>query len=256
MAVWDTKENQRYECTRKTLDSIHKQVDLAKHRLVIVDNGSTHPDTLWRLRGEMDTPGVTVITLPENIGTARAINKAWLMRNPGEHCVKMDNDIVVHEKDWPDLMETVFRKDPSVGICSLKRFDLEERPDHENPWYRSQLRFLPHNRGEPWVVLERVTHCMGTCQGYNSALLDKIGFLYQMGSLYALDDSLAAVRCFVAGFQSVFLPSVPIEHCDNIEPNYTHWKERVAGEFMGRYNEMVKAYQSGTRSIYHGPEDE
>jgi predicted RecA/RadA family phage recombinase len=61
----------------------------------------------------------------------------------------------------------------------LKRKDCWEHPEHEQPDLRSTLFMLPHQSGERWIVGERVFHVMGTCQMYNSAFLDKIGYLYQ-----------------------------------------------------------------------------
>ena len=131
--------------------------------------------------------------------------------------------------------------------------DLEERPDHENGWYKSYLQMLPHARGERWIVVEQVNHVIGTCQAYNSLLLDKIGYLYQMqdeGNIYAFDDSLAAVRAAEAGFRSVFLPHIAIDH---IDPGGNQWideKCKIAGDWMKRYHEVMAEYRSGKRPLW------
>jgi GT2 family glycosyltransferase len=262
MAVYDTVENQRSGCTERTLASLFERVDWQRHRLVIVDNGSTDPRTRELLKEAADgvcrTPHViqspaTMLQNETNLGTAKAINRAWQLRQPGEHCVKMDNDVVVHQNGWPDLMEEVFARAPNIGICGLKRKDLEERPDADCEWYRSRLVMLPQKKGERWIVVEQVNHVIGTCQGYNSALLDKIGYLYQLDGLYGFDDLLAAVRSRVAGFGSVFLPHIEIDHVDNCEPGYTHWKSQYASALMAKYNEVRAGYESGALPIYCEP---
>ncbi|MGB7511852.1 MAG: glycosyltransferase [Pelodictyon phaeoclathratiforme] len=257
MAVFDTLENERSWMTEKTLDSLAWRVDRLNnnHRIIVVDNGScqaTKDILSWYVhRGVIEN----VITLSENVGTARAINKAWSFREEGEHCVKMDNDVTVQDPDWPNLMEEVFAKDPTIGICGLKRKDCMETPWTENFWYKSYLRMLDHNPGDRWIIVEEVQHVMGTCQGYSSALLDKIGYLFQMGGLYGFDDALASVRAHVAGFKTVFVPQIRINHIDPGGGEYQHWKEEYAGERMTDYHRW-KGHIEKTGSVYCNVEGE
>ena len=82
MATYDTPENDRWWMTRETLRSLHDTVDWAKHRLIIVDNGSSDERTseaIHQYRGPKD-----VIWCTSNLGTARGLNLAWRHRRPGE----------------------------------------------------------------------------------------------------------------------------------------------------------------------------
>lgn len=248
MAVFDTEDNDRTKYTQRTLESIYQTVDSALHRVIVVDNASCEEtkDILNHhvLLGTIDQ----LITLDENVGTARAVNKAWQLRQPKEHCIKMDNDVVIHQSGWADEMERAISRDPSIGIVGLKRKDCWEKPSRDD-FYKSELHMLPQKAGEPWVVVEKVNHVMGTCQMFNSALLDKIGYLYQP-RLYGFDDSLAAVRCQVAGFYSCFLPHIEIDHIDTGDTSYQKWKEGHAGEDMRTFNELKNAYLNGSKPIY------
>ena len=248
MAVYDTDENGRTDYTARTLKSILDTVNLDRHRVIIVDNASC-TDTKRILDLFSGYHGFTVITLPENVGTAKAVNKAWQLRKDGENCIKMDNDVVIHSKGWADEMEAALSLDPRMGIVGLKRKDCWENPNHPDPFYRSELQMLPHANGEPWRIVERVNHVMGTCQMFSSALLDKIGYLYQP-RLYGFDDALAAIRCQVAGFYACFLPHIEIDHIDTGETSYQGWKERHAGEDMVTYNRLKHDYVNGLRPIF------
>jgi len=244
MAVFDTEENNRTDYTRRTLEDMVNTDGIFDHRVIIVDNGSCDATKeLLRFHDWLE-----VITLPENIGTAKAINKAWELREQGQHCIKMDNDVTINYNGWVSELELAIQLDPSIGIVGLKRKDCWENPSHENPHYRSTLALLGgvNNR---WLPIEKVQHVMGTCQMFNSALLDKIGYLYQP-RLYGFDDSLAAIRCQVAGFYSCFLPHIEIDHIDTGETPYQTWKEKHSGEDMRTYNELKNAYLSGSKSIY------
>lgn len=267
IAIFDTPENGRSELTRRTLESLLQTVDFTRHRVFLVVNAAT-PETEAAIDAfrsgiiEMkynpippDTNGAnfataTIIRNKENKGTARAINRAWKHRQPGEHAIKMDNDVVIHRSGWVDEMEEAISRDPKIGIIGLKRKDLWETPWHPDPTQRSAMRMLPHEAGQKWIIVEDVNHVMGTCQMYNAALLDKIGYLYQPG-LYGFDDSLAAIRCKVAGFTSCFLHGYEIDHIDPGGNEHTEWKRRKAGEDSPEYHRLKDGYLSGSISIYY-----
>lgn len=254
MAVFDTPENKRSWMTNETLQSLEERVDWNKHRLMISDNGS-HEYTHNLYQAYTHIIDLTVFN-GENIGTANALNKLWRLREPGEAVCKIDNDVVIHRDDWPDLIEMVFDKAPDIGICGLKRRDLQEWPTPKPTWqrgmedyYMSKLRALPHKTNEPWLIVEEVNHVMGTCQAYRPELLDKIGYLYQPG-VYGFDDSLAATRCRVAGFKNTFLHGVEIDHIDPGGTAFIEWKKKEAGRTMEAFYKARDDYQKGLKDIY------
>lgn len=260
MAVHDTEENGRSWMTKATLKSMVENIPAQGNRIFIIDNGSCE-ETKEILR-EFDSDyfvdvrgyDITIITNPENAGTAAAINQAWQHRRPGEHAVKMDNDVTFGQnaKNWPAQLEEAIARDPEIGIVGLKRKDCIEHPNHENEFYRSKLYHLPHQPGECWIVGEQVHHVMGTCQMYSAALLDKIGYLYQP-RLYGFDDVLAAARCMAAGFKNVFLPHIEIDHIDPGGTDYTHWKQRHAGEDFRAMMVLRDQITRGEKPYYYNP---
>lgn len=252
MAVYDTEENNRTWMTQETLLSLSDTVNLDKHDLYVIDNASCKEtkNLLEELKGPL---GFKLITNEQNVGTAKAINMAWKHRVLGQHVIKMDNDVVIHQSGWLELMEEAISREPLIGIVGLKRKDLAENPNvPEGDWRKSYLAMLPHEPGEKWIVIEQVHHVMGTCQMYNSTLIDKIGGLYQMNGLYGFDDALAATRCQIAGFINVFLPQIEIDHIDNAaNETYTKWKQDYAGEMMAEFHKAKEEYLSGKKDIYY-----
>lgn len=249
MAVWDTLENGRTSMTQQTLWSLAETVNWDQHRLFISDNGSCEATHALYDYMQHQLP-FEIIYNGRNIGTANAINRVWRLREPGEHALKMDNDVVIHQSGWADWMTDVFGRDPEIGICGLKRKDLMECPSSKHPWFVSKLRMLPQEKGQRWLVVEEVMHVMGTCQAYSSSLLDRIGYLYQPG-LYGFDDALAAVRTKVAGFKSVFLHGFEIDHIDPGGTGYAVWKQQVSQRDMTPYNMLKDDYQSGRRDVHY-----
>ena len=251
MAVHDTEENGRAEMTERVLVETMANVDHTRHRLIIIDNDScAESKRVMRMASEWF--GADVITNNTNFGTAEAINKAWVLARPDEYVIKIDNDCAIGHGGWADEMEEAMRRAPHIGILGLKRKDLWECPWHQEERFRSTLEMLPHEAGQRWVVVEYVNHVMGTCQMYSPELRAKIGYLCQP-RLYGFDDSLAAIRCHVAGYKNAFLPHIEIDHIDPGGTAYQDWKHRVSGEDMAEYNRLKHGYQTGQIPIYYNP---
>jgi GT2 family glycosyltransferase len=249
MAVHDTEENGRSKYTHKTLNTIYETVDLDCNRLIIVDNNSCKETK--HIISEFLTctnTNVDVIELDENIGTAKAINKAWALRKPKEHLIKIDNDVDILSVGWVDELEQAVERDPLIGLLGLKRKDLLESPSRHDE-FKSSLRMLPHQNGQPWIIVEDVSGVMGTCVLHNYRLIDKIGGLMQPG-LYGFDDTIMSVRSKLAGFKNCFLPHIEIDHLDEGGNNYTQWKRDEASYRMKEFNEMKNGLINGSIKNY------
>jgi GT2 family glycosyltransferase len=254
MCCYDTEENGRTKYTELVLDSIDNNVNLRKHRLIIIDNNScqaTHK-AYEHFTSRLWDENVEIIYNDTNLGTAEAINLAWKQAKETECLIKMDNDIVVHQRGWVDEMEECINRDPNIGILGLKRNDLEENPTHHVLNWRSELVMVPHEAGQTWLIIEKVKHVMGSCMMVNPLLFNKIGYLYQVGQ-YALDDSDFSQRSILAGFINAFLPSIHISHIDEGGTEYTEHKKKYAGERLNEFAERCQQYANGTRSLFYSP---
>jgi GT2 family glycosyltransferase len=246
MAVYDTDENKRTDLTKKSIESIVETTDLNKHRLIIIDNASCEK-TKKALRFYETFANVSVITNETNVGTAKAINHAWKLRDPNEYLLKVDNDVVIHSYDWVDEMQEAIEREPKIGIIGLKRKDLIENP-FRTDMYKSTLHMLPHERMQRWVIVEKVNHVIGTCQMYNPKLIDVIGGLMQPG-LYGFDDTLASFRSSHSGFYNCFLPHIEIDHIDVNETPYWKEKQSLAMEGMNAFNQLKLDIANGVVPI-------
>lgn len=246
IAVNNTEENQRFEYTYKTIESLLSYGVQLRTEMYVIINGCCQKtiDYLNKLPSE-----IKVITNSENIGTARAINQAWQYRKPDQHAIKMDDDTIIRNFDWVEQMVEAIEREPNIGIVGLKRKDCTEYPGNPNPDLNSELIMLPHEAGQRWILVEKCKHIIGTCQMFNSNLLEHIGYLYQPG-LYGYDDVIASYKSHITGFINVFLPHIEIDHIDTGANPYTGWKQRAAGEVtlqvITEVNEMIQ----GQRPIY------
>lgn len=258
IAIFDQEGSGRTELTKKTLQNLLETVDFNRHRLFLIDNASCFEtkDVIAKFAGNFHSTGaypmeqLEVITNDENVGTANAVNQGLRQRREGEHCIKMDNDVVIYQQHWVDEMERAIDLEPKIGILGLKRKDLGEFPQAKNEHFQTVLTMLPHVHGQPWVVFEAVKHgVMGTCTMFNWRLLDKIGYLYQP-TLYGWDDGLISTRSKLAGFINGFLPHIEIDHIDPGGTEYTEWKAQRATEAARLAGELNREYVEGIRPIY------
>lgn len=248
MAVYDTVENKRTKYTKETLDSLINTVDFDYHRLIIVDNDScTETKKLLEYYNcEKFNEHIELITNSENVGTAKAINQAWALRQPGETVIKMDNDCVINHFGWVEDMEIATLKG-NYGIVGLKRKDLLQSPTADEIW-RTTLKMLPHENGEPWLVAEESEDIMGTCTMFHPQLTDKMGGLLQAG-VYGFDDTLACIRAKLLGYKLAFLPHIDIDHIDEGGDVYSEWKRKYAGERMEEFYKIKQGLINGTIPI-------
>lgn len=258
MCVFDTEENQRAQYTERTLISLEETVDFFLHRIIIFDNGSCQQsrdnveDFCTRINAKFAKESFRALCIrsEENLGTAAGINECWNHRFPEENCIKLDNDVEFYHKGWVDEMEAAIDREPRIGIVALKRKDLTQSPWHEDPSFKSELVMLPHAKGEPWIVIENVKNGFGTCQMYSAELLDRIGYLIQVGP-YGWDDHLSDVRCLIAGKWTCFLPHIEIDHIDTGGTEYTEWKVKQADAAGPEVSKLIGEYKSGIRDIYY-----
>lgn len=257
MAVHDTVDNGRSKYTDRTIKSLMETVDFKKHRLFISDNGSCEETQNlyqalinWWIYHRYDFDRLVIHKNGENLGTAKAVNIGLKTRYKNEYCIKIDNDVVIHNKGWADEMEEAIDREPLIGILGLKRKDLWQHPAHEDRQYKSYLHMLPHKEGERWIIVEQTKDVMGTCTMFNHLLLDKVGGLYQP-SLYGYDDVLMCYRSNIAGFINCFLTHIHIDHIDAGQNEYAKWKERESGKVTQFMINLVDEYIAGTTSIYY-----
>lgn len=253
MVVYSTEENRKDEYLVKALLSLQNTVDFDRHRLTLSVNGYTKKTKdILQCFGNIIS---SVIINGDNLGTAEALNKVVALRSPSEHVIKIDDDVVIHNAGWADLMEECVSVDPTIGIIGLKRKDLIQTPWHPDPQYRSELMLLPHTPGHKWLTVERTPDIIGTCTLFNSLLLDKIGYSKQPGK-YGFEDNLMCHRSHLAGFYNCFLNHIDIDHIDEGAPKYNEWKAKHSSELFPEYHRLVHAMINGEEPIYYNPFEE
>ena len=258
MASYVTETNNRFDYAIETLYGLVQTVDFNKHELFISDNGSCEmmlqaydifKNYFYRV---FNKKNITISLNGKNLGTAEAVNLGIRERKPNQYVIKIDSDVTIGKIGWVDDMEECFDRYPNLGILGLKRTEVIQKADHENPAYRTKLVSAPHERGQKWIVLELCDDIIGTCTMFSPELLNRVGYMYQPAH-YGWDDVLMCVRSDKAGFVNAFLPSIPIVHLDNGEGDYVKEKCKEAERTIAYFSEISEDYKKGVRDIYYNP---
>lgn len=230
--------------TQKTMASLSIAVHDIPYNMYVVDNGSTDGTQLW-LMGQRDIPlRYETICYPDNKGTATAVNVAWGHRAEGQHCLKLDNDFVVQDKNWLWRALAILAARPDIGTVAVKWDGNPENPEHTNVIYKSKLS----TAGQETV--EECLYPISPAMLVRGEVVDKIGGLIQP-MLYGYDDLLYLHRVQKAGYKTVFMLNSHASHLDGeyggatAVSDYGKFKNEQAHRSADIFSRMVSAYDSG-----------
>lgn len=225
-----TEENGKLKYLKECLESLFDTTNMDRHTLIIINN-SPFAEAKEYLANLLLLKPFKLITPKTNLGTAGGINLGLRERKTAQVCLKCDDDLTWGQNGWADELEDTIKEKPEIGILGLKRDDVygEMIEDGKFLWCHD---------------------IFGTCTAYNPLMLDKVGYLVQISNFYGYDDTLISVRSEVAGFKNAFMKDIKITNLDLVETEYTRWKRREAGIYLGEVGPLCDGYRNGTISIY------
>ena len=239
------------------VDSLNWYTPIINHRLIIVNNASTSIPVLAFLKEielliqDENIDYIKIISLDKNYGTAKAVNTAWAQRHPGEHCVKLDDDVAIYDPYWLNKLEYIadtYMNTYAIGQIGLKNPQIEVNPKHEKIEYRSSLH-LWHTHDQPWIPVEMYDTILAPCVLHTDLFLSELGGIVQPG-VYGFDDLLNAPRMRVVNLNSYYYLGVDMKHLDPGNSPFQEWKHKYVGEQWAEYEKIYREYQEGTRNPY------
>lgn len=230
--VYATKDNNKLPIVKECIASLMATVNLKKHRWIMVNNSCNQETEVYLDSIPTDGLNVTIIHLKENVGTARGINIGLRTREPGEICIKCDDDLAWCSSGWVDELEVMIIKRPKIGILGLKRDDVY------GDFIKEGKLLWSHD-------------IFGTCTAYNPAMLDKCGYGFQPSENYGYDDSIWSCRSEAAGFKNAFYTVVKIVNLDKGGTTYTEWKKREAGTYLQEASIMMDMIKNGELTYFY-----
>ena len=219
------------------LSSLFKITQYSNFKVILIDNGSTDDSLQDILKLKLD---IEIMKNKENIGYAPAINACWrycLDKYNPDYVCNMNNDIIITQKEWLDLMVNSLEKNKEYGICG-NRFLF---PDGRDQLLFTELDFDKTDNKDPKIEKE-VKSVSGTNMLIKKSVINKIGGLDE-NSFCGADDLDYCLRAGKAGFKIIYQGKSKLIHLSSY--SYRNSKKDFIYSHQS-YAQMLFTFRYGT----------
>ena len=206
---------------RQCIQGLLHKTDYPTKEIILVDNGSTDPDTLALYHEWSSSSAVSILPFDQPFNYSTACNLGASAAR-GDYLLFLNNDIEVIHPGW--LEELVrWAQLPGIGVVGTKlvypngtiqhagmalarkpvHFFMKERDDWETP--PTNVIFGTAN------IYRNVTMLTGACQLLGRSLFDEIGG-YDERSLLVASDTILCLEAFRLGYRNVYTPYAALVH--------------------------------------------
>jgi GT2 family glycosyltransferase len=199
----------RPQILRQTISRLTCNPRIQQDRIVLVDNGSTDPETLALLETQ-EREGWHIVRNPTNLGLSRAVNQGLAHLAPdSDALLHMDDDALPPaEDDWLDRMIDTVVNCPELGLLAPNALNYTEFIAHD------RYRELRWGLGFCWLIRGETYALIG---GYDPQLLHQ-------------NECDLALRVRMAGYTVGAMLGVDVKHND---PGGTRSALSLAREHLG-----------------------
>ncbi|MEO8054189.1 MAG: glycosyltransferase [Acidobacteriota bacterium] len=202
----------RWELTRRCLETLKEHTDLSRDEVLVVDNGSTD-ETPARLR---EIPWIRVVTNATNLGYVRGNNAGIAAAPKDADVVLLNNDIEIHQDGWLDALRDTAHAAPDVGIVGCRLVLPDGRLLHAgtyilpDTYWGQQIGALETDVNQ-YARTRDVEGIVFACAYVKREVLAKIGGLSEKFRSY-FEDTDFCLRAAEAGFRTVCCGAVTLVH--------------------------------------------
>ena len=202
----------RWELTRRCLETLKAHTNLAEAEVIAVDNGSTD-ETPARLAG---MPWVRVVTSATNLGYVRGNNAGIAAAPPDADVVLLNNDVEIHQDGWLSTLREAAHAAPDVGIAGCRLVLPDGRLLHAGTYilpdtfWGQQIGALETDVNQ-YARTRDVEGIVFACAYLRREVLAKIGGLSEKFRSY-FEDTDFCLRAKEAGFRTVVCGGVTLVH--------------------------------------------
>jgi len=244
----------REQETLATLNSLAATGALTEAEVLVWDNGSTDGTQEALLQAvEFGTLQRDQLWLsPENFGCPKALNAIlWARRKPGQHFIKVDNDVELITPHWVRQLCAFLDDHPDVAMAS--------------PWYR-EMGDAPGRVVRTFPGWIEVFPVVGHTVIHQGRFLDETGYFDVLGPdhLYGFEDNLMCHRAGAAGLKCAVVRGVELKNLQRHNSmdvakkqgaKIEDHKQHVA-RLRPRYEQRIWQIRAA-KGLYHvGPEGE
>lgn len=197
--------------------------DFSLHEIIFVDNASTDETPGFLVKVSNQFSNVKVITNPQNIGFAKAVNQG-IKNSRGKYLVLLNNDTIVTQ-NWLNSLIVEAEISPEIGIVGsrllypnsnliqhigVKFIKLEDGKYHA--FHYGKLR---DQRNVPEVLSSKDYNCVTfACALIKREVVEKIGFLDE-NFINSYEDVDYCIRARLAGYRIRYCASSVIYHFES-----------------------------------------
>ena len=202
----------RWDLTRRCLETLKAHSDLAQADVIAVDNGSTD-ETPARLA---ELPWLRVVTNASNLGYVRGNNAGIAAAPPDADVVLLNNDVEIHQDGWLDALRETAHAAPDVGIVGCRLVLPDGRLLHAgtfilpDTFWGQQIGALETDVNQ-YERTRNVEGIVFACAYVKREVLAKIGGLSEKFRSY-FEDTDFCLRAKDAGFRTVVCGAVTLVH--------------------------------------------
>ena len=203
----------------KLVDGLLHRTDYPDFELIVVDNGSSDPDTLALYDRLMRVPRFRLEVAPGPFNFSRQINRGCALAS-GEAILLLNNDIEVTEPNWLSEMTDCLAY-PDVGIVGARLLYPSGRLQHAGVvvglgglaghWYSESAADFPGPMGR-LAVRATLSAVTGACMLITRSCLAATGPFDEENFAIVYNDVDICLRARAVGFRTVYTPFATLVH--------------------------------------------
>ena len=203
-------------CLQSYLNSSHQSFEI-----IVVDNGSDDGSLEWLREFSGSTPvDVKIIANTENRGCSTARNQGRDLAR-GTYLVFTDNDMVLRQRNWLELLEGVLENDEKCGVVGPKiLYPFDHYPIQcAGCWVSPDGRVGFRGRGEDrdhFSEAQEVQALISACYMVRATGFDEIGGFNEIYNPVEYEDIELCYALRELGYSVRYEPSVEIYHFENV----------------------------------------
>ncbi len=209
-----------YPLMREIADGLFQRTDYPDFELIVVDNGSTDPDTLALYeRLKRERPNFTLHSETAPFNFSAQVNKGVALAT-GEAFLLLNNDIEVRTADWLAEMVGCLAY-PRTGVVGARLLYPDGTLQHAGVvvglgglaghWYVGREPDFPGPMGR-LAVRSTMTAVTGACMLISRACWEATGPFDDTRFAVAYNDVDFCLRARAAGFRTVYTPFATMTH--------------------------------------------
>lgn len=242
----------RVDMLRGCIDSIRSKTTYANYEIIVVDNGSTDPETLRYLTELGQEPNARVLRYDRPFNYA-AINNFAVGEASGSVVGLINNDIEVISPDWLGEMIS-WAVQPDVGCVGAKLYYADDTIQHAgvvlgvggvaNHAHLMKPRDAFGYFGRA-VVVNNYSAVTAACLVVRKSVYEEVGGLNEKDLAVAFNDVDFCLRVREAGYSNVWTPYAELYHLESMSRGKDdHLNSRFQREVQYMQRTWDKALQA------------